>query len=124
MLDKDRARMAIEDRGLAEFRRGGATAYAAVRVNAIEEHPEITIAHPHDFVPEEWYAFVGDRDHAIAALQQTIDRHDPSALDLAVNPMLDNLHRDPRFLSLLSRVGLSLPASDVPATITRASLAN
>ena len=124
VIDKDKARVALEDRGLAEFRRGGATAYAAVRVRAIEEHQEATTSHPHDFVPEEWYAFVGDRDHAIAALQQTIDRHDPSALDLAVNPMLDNLHRDPRFLSLLSRVGLSLPSVDAPATITRASLTN
>ena len=124
VIDKDKARVALEDRGLAEFLRGGATAYAAVRVSAIEEHPEATTSHPHDFVPEEWYAFVGDRDHAIAALQQTIDRHDPSALDLAVNPMLDNLHRDPRFLSLLSRVGLSLPSVDAPATITRASLTN
>jgi DNA-binding winged helix-turn-helix (wHTH) protein/TolB-like protein len=123
-IDKDKARMALEDRGLAEFRRGGATAYATVRMSAIEEHPEATTSHPHDFIPEEWYAFIGDRDHAIAALQQTIDRHDPSALDLAVNPMLDNLHRDPRFLSLLSRVGLSLPSPDAPATITRASLAN
>lgn len=124
VIDKDKARETLEDRGLAEFRRGGAPAYAAVRVSAIEEHPEATTSHPHDFVPEEWYAFVGDRDHAIAALQQTIDRHDPSALDLAVNPMLDNLHRDPRFLSLLSRVGLSLPSPDAPATITRASLSN
>jgi tetratricopeptide (TPR) repeat protein len=124
VIDKDNARVALEDRGLAEFRRGGAAAYAAVRISAIEEHPEATTSHPHDFVPEEWYAFVGDRDHAIAALQQTIDRHDPSALDLAVNPMLDNLHRDPRFLSLLSRVGLSLPSPDEPATITRASLTN
>ena len=124
VIDKDKARVALEDRGLAEFRRGGAPAYAAVRISAIEDQPETTMTHPHDFVPEEWYAFVGDRDHAIAALQQTIDRHDPSALDLAVNPMLDNLHRDPRFLSLLSRVGLSLPSVDAPATITRASLAH
>jgi DNA-binding winged helix-turn-helix (wHTH) protein/tetratricopeptide (TPR) repeat protein len=122
VIDKDKARVALEDRGLAEYRRGGAPAYAAVRISAIEQHPEATTFHPHDFIPEEWYAFVGDRDHAIAALQQTIDRHDPSALDLAVNPMLDNLHRDPRFLSLLSRVGLSLPSSDTPATVTRASL--
>jgi len=124
VIDKDKARVALEDRGLAEYRRGGASAYAAVRISAIEEHPEATTSHPHDFIPEEWYAFVGDRDHAIDALQQTIDRHDPSALDLAVNPMLDNLHRDPRFLSLLSRVGLSLPTPDAPESITRASLAN
>jgi DNA-binding winged helix-turn-helix (wHTH) protein/tetratricopeptide (TPR) repeat protein len=124
VIDKDKARVALEDRGLAEYSRGGAPAYAAVRISGIEEHPEATTSHPHDFIPEEWYAFVGDRDHAIAALQQTIDRHDPSALDLAVNPMLDNLHHDPRFLSLLSRVGLSLPSVDAPANITRASLTN
>jgi len=123
VIDKDKARMALEDRGLAEYRRGGAAAYAAVRISAIEQHPEATISHPHDFIPEEWYAFVGDHDHAIAALQQTIDKHDPAALDLGVNPMLDNLHHDPRFLSLLSRVGLSLSSPAEPATVTRASLA-
>jgi tetratricopeptide (TPR) repeat protein len=33
-IDKDKARMALEDRGLAEFRRGGATAYATVRMSS------------------------------------------------------------------------------------------
>ena len=122
VLEKDDARVALEDRGLAEFLRGGPTAYAAVRLSAIQDHLEAASTHPDDFIPEEWYAYVGDRDHAIAALQQTIDRHDPSAIDFAVNPMLDNLHQDPQFLSMLSRVGLSLPASAPQTPAMRASL--
>ncbi len=122
LMEKDAAWVALEDRGLEEFHRGGPAAYAAVRLSAIKDHLETASTHPNDFIPEEWYAYAGDRDHAIAALQQTIDRHDPSAIDLAVNPMLDNLHRDPRFLSMLSRVGISLPSPVAPATVIRASL--
>jgi DNA-binding winged helix-turn-helix (wHTH) protein/tetratricopeptide (TPR) repeat protein len=121
--EKDDARIALEDKGLAEFHRGGPKAYAQVRLDAIEHHPEITHAHPGDFVPEEWYAYVGDRDRAIAALEQTVNRRVPSAVNMAVNPMLDNLHSDPRFLSILNRVGLSLPATPQGQAL-RASLNN
>jgi DNA-binding winged helix-turn-helix (wHTH) protein/tetratricopeptide (TPR) repeat protein len=120
IMEKDPARADLEDRGLAAYRHGGASAYAALKLDAIANHPDATASHPNDFAPEEWYAYVGDRDHAITALQQTIDRHDPSAIDLGVNPMLDNLHHDPRFVALLNRVGVTLPLSAEPTL--RASL--
>ncbi|HEX8810873.1 MAG TPA: winged helix-turn-helix domain-containing protein [Terracidiphilus sp.] len=122
VLEKDDARVALEDKGLAEFRRGGASAYAAVRLGAIEHNVDTARTHPGDFAAEEWYAYTGDRDRAIAALQQKIDRHEPSAINIAVNPMLDNLHNDPRFQAMLSRIGLSIPAVSEPSSSMRASL--
>jgi DNA-binding winged helix-turn-helix (wHTH) protein/TolB-like protein/Tfp pilus assembly protein PilF len=113
--EKDTARVALEDRGLAALHQGGPAAYAEVRVSAIQDHLEAATTHPDDFIPEEWYAYAGDRDQAIAALQETIRRHDPSAVHIAVNPMLENLHSDPRFLALVSRVGLSLPPASALA---------
>lgn len=110
-MEKDPTRIDLEDRGLAAYRRRGVAAYAALKLDAIASHSDAVSSHPNDFIPEEWYAYVGDRDHAIAALEQTIDRHDPSAIDIAVNPMFDNLHDDPRFQALLNRVGVELPDS-------------
>jgi DNA-binding winged helix-turn-helix (wHTH) protein/tetratricopeptide (TPR) repeat protein len=121
VMEKDTERVALEDKGLAELRRGGPKAYAEVRLNAIEHHPDLTRSHPGDFAPEEWYAYVGDRDRAIAALEQVVARRQPSAINMAVNPMLDNLHSDPRYLSILNSVGLSLPAAPHTAPF-RASL--
>jgi DNA-binding winged helix-turn-helix (wHTH) protein/TolB-like protein/cytochrome c-type biogenesis protein CcmH/NrfG len=122
VLEKDDARVTLEDKGLAEFRRGGSMAYAAVRLGAIERNLDTARMHPNDFAAEEWYAYTGDHDHAIAALQQKIDRHDPSAINFAVNPMLDNLHNDPRFQAMLSRIGLSIPVVSEPSSSARASL--
>jgi len=123
VMEKDDARVALEDKGLAELHRGGPKAYAEVRLSAIEHHLDLTRSHPGDFVPEEWYAYVGDRDHAIAALEETVDKRVPSAVNMAVNPMLDNLHSDSRFLSILTRVGLTLPATQRGQAL-RASLNN
>jgi DNA-binding winged helix-turn-helix (wHTH) protein/tetratricopeptide (TPR) repeat protein len=123
VMEKDNARVALEDKGLAELHRGGPKAYAEVRLSAIEQHLDLTRSHPGDFVPEEWYAYVGDRDRAIAALEETVNKRVPSAVSMAVNPMLDNLHTDSRFLSILNRVGLSLPAAPQGQAL-RASLNN
>jgi DNA-binding winged helix-turn-helix (wHTH) protein/tetratricopeptide (TPR) repeat protein len=123
VMEKDDARVALEDKGLVELHRGGPKAYAEVRLSAIEHHLDLTRSHPGDFVPEEWYAYVGDRDHAIAALEEAVNKRVPSAVNMAVNPMLDNLHGDSRFLSILTRVGLSLPVTPQGQAL-RASLNN
>lgn len=60
------------------------------------------------FRTRRWYAFTGPRDKAISAIQCVITVHDRSAMLLAVNPMLDNLHDSARFVALLHQVGLTL----------------
>jgi DNA-binding winged helix-turn-helix (wHTH) protein/tetratricopeptide (TPR) repeat protein len=109
-IDKDPARIALEERGREAYHRGGIAAYALVRLEAMERHDPETTRRPNDFDPAEWYAFTGQRDKAIAALQRVVANHDGAAVLLAVNPMLDNLHDDPRFQSLLHQVGLTLPS--------------
>jgi len=109
-MDKDQARIALEERGREAYHREGIVAYALVRLEAMERHAPETTRRPNDFDPAEWYAFTGQRDKAIAALQRVVADHDGAAILLAVNPMLDNLHDDPRFLSLLHQVGLTLPS--------------
>jgi tetratricopeptide (TPR) repeat protein len=108
-MDKDPARIALEERGSEAYHRGGIVDYALVRLEAIERRSPETTRRGNDFDPAEWYAFSGQRDKAISALQQAVKDHNGVAILLAVNPMLDNLHDDPRFLSLLRQVGLALP---------------
>jgi DNA-binding winged helix-turn-helix (wHTH) protein/Tfp pilus assembly protein PilF/TolB-like protein len=108
-LDKDPERIALEARGRAAYRRGGIRAYALVRLEAIERQSPETTRHANDFVPAEWYAFTAQNDKALLSLQRVVANHDREAVQLAVNPMFDNLHDDPRFRSLLSQIGLTLP---------------
>jgi DNA-binding winged helix-turn-helix (wHTH) protein/TolB-like protein len=109
-LDKDPARLALEARGREAYKRGGILAYATVRLEAIERQSAETTRHANDFVPAEWYAFTDQRDKALQSLQRVVANHDREAVQLAVNPMFDNLHDDPRFQSLLHQVGLMLPS--------------
>ena len=113
-MDKDSARIALEESGREAYHREGILAYASVRLKAIERRAPETTRHPNDFDPAEWYAFTGQRDKAIAALERVVKNHDGAAVLLAVNPMLDNLHDDPRFLALLHQVGLTLPKYSHP----------
>lgn len=109
-MEKDEERMAMEDKGLAAYRQGGIAAYAAVRRDAATRSPTAAMSrHPNDFIPAEWYSFTHDSDDAIAELDKTVAHHDAGPLDLSLNPMFDSLHRDPRFVALLARVGLKLP---------------
>jgi DNA-binding winged helix-turn-helix (wHTH) protein/tetratricopeptide (TPR) repeat protein len=108
-LDKDPDRVALEARGREAYRRAGILAYARGRLEAIEQQSPETTRHTNDFVPAEWYAFTAQRDKAISALETVVASHDREAVQLAVNPMFDNLHDDPRFQSLLRKVGLTLP---------------
>jgi hypothetical protein len=52
-IEKDAARMALEDCGLMAFRSGGVAAYAPIRAEAIRKKvPELQL---NDFEPVEWY---------------------------------------------------------------------
>lgn len=120
-LDKDSARIALEERGREAYHRDGIMAYALVRLDAMERKAPESTRRPNDFDPAEWYAFTGQRDKAIAALQRIVANHDGAAILMAVNPMLNDLHDDPRFLTLLHRVGLTLPTYSRRTALQRVS---
>jgi TolB-like protein/Flp pilus assembly protein TadD len=47
---------------------------------------------------------LGDKDGTIAALQSALDQHAPEIVTLKYDPLLDDLHGDPRFEELVRRV--------------------
>lgn len=49
---------------------------------------------------------LGERDQAIASLEQGYANHDQWILCMKVDPLLDDLRSDPRFKDLLRRIGL------------------
>jgi hypothetical protein len=109
-MENDSRRAALEQQAAAAFHQQGIRGYARVHLAAAlaQEH---TGAHPNDFVLAEWYACAGDNDQAIQALDKIVANHSPLALELAIDPMYEPLHRDPRYLALLAKVGLTLPST-------------
>ena len=54
----------------------------------------------------EVYAVRGETDKAFEWLQTSFDQHDGGTLSLLVDPLLRNLHRDPRYKDLLVKLGM------------------
>jgi tetratricopeptide (TPR) repeat protein len=108
VLEKDVDRIALEDQGARTLLTGGPKAYAELRLNAIESGKTWNHVST-DFVPSEWFVYAGQTDNAIAALSSQIDRHDPAALQIAVDPAYAPLRHDLRYQMLLRRMGLSAP---------------
>ena len=53
------------------------------------------------------YAALGNKDEALAWLTKACDEHEQGVVDLKVDPRLDTLRGDPRFVDLLRRVKLA-----------------
>jgi eukaryotic-like serine/threonine-protein kinase len=53
------------------------------------------------------YVALGDREQAFAALERAYVAHDSNLQFLGVNPGLDPLRSDPRFVALMRRIGLT-----------------
>ena len=47
----------------------------------------------------------GDVDRSFAYLEKALAERDQSLSDVAIEPMFANLHKDPRWLSFLRKVG-------------------
>ena len=74
----------------------------------------------------EIHAFQGNRDQAFAWLDKAVETHDTGLQAIATNPFLKPLHSDPRWQSLLKRIGrdpqtLAKIAFSVPAVARRGS---
>jgi eukaryotic-like serine/threonine-protein kinase len=53
------------------------------------------------------HAYRGETDEAFRWLDRAYRRHDPGMLALKTDPLLRNLHDDPRFQALVNRMGLA-----------------
>ena len=54
----------------------------------------------------EVYAWRGETDKAFEWLQISLDNHDTGALSLLIDPLLRGLRGDPRYKSMLEKIGL------------------
>ncbi|NOT60376.1 MAG: hypothetical protein HOP19_09145, partial [Acidobacteria bacterium] len=52
------------------------------------------------------YAALGDKEQAIVALTQAVDKHEPGVVWLKVDPQMNLLRNDQRFKELLKPIGL------------------
>jgi DNA-binding winged helix-turn-helix (wHTH) protein/tetratricopeptide (TPR) repeat protein len=109
LLQNDAARIQLEDRGRKVLESEGIRAYARLRLEAIRQNRGVN--QRNDFVPAEWYACAGMPDEAIAQLSTLVASRNQYVLGIAVNPLYDSLHDDPRFQELLKTIGLKLPGS-------------
>jgi adenylate cyclase len=53
------------------------------------------------------FGVVGDRDRALAILDQAVEQRAPKVLFLRMDPRFDSLRSDPRFTRLMTRLGFS-----------------
>jgi tetratricopeptide (TPR) repeat protein len=112
VLDRNPDRAALEERGARALREGGVQAYARLRLNAIQTRKGISYEE-YDFVPAEWDAYAGEWDQALDDLEKLLESHSTLALQTGSNPAFLPLHKNPRFIALLTRFGVPFhPATD------------
>lgn len=109
VLQNDTARVEFEDKGKKILKIKGIRAYAQLHLDAIQS--KRGTSQWNDFNPSEWYACAGKRDESIAQLEQLANDHSFYVLQIAVDPLYDSFHEDPRYLALLNRLGLRIPPS-------------
>ena len=52
------------------------------------------------------YAALGENDTAFKCLEKSYERHEEAILSLKVDPKVDPLRKDPRFIALLKKIGI------------------
>jgi len=85
--------------------------YARGERRAADEALAQLIAKDRDFLAyqiAEVYARRGETDKAFEWLQVSLDNHDTGTLSLLINPFMRGLQHDPRYNSLLAKIGLPL----------------
>jgi TolB-like protein/class 3 adenylate cyclase/Tfp pilus assembly protein PilF len=66
---------------------------------------------PRTMLRAEIMAMLGQPDSTMAILQRMYEEGDPNLREAGVHPLLAPLHRDPRYVALLERIGLEPVAS-------------
>lgn len=105
VLEKDDDRLRLEEAGAKALKSGGVVAYARLRLRAIATRKGIS-HEEQDFVPAEWHAYACEWDKTLIELEQSVTERSPSALQISANPAYKPLHGDPRFVSLIKRIGI------------------
>src|SRR5262249_7145551 len=89
---------------LAHYARGGQFAANAAPNELIAEDRNVMA-----YQIAEVYSSRGETDKAFQWLQVSLDNHDTGLLSLLIDPLVRSLQHDPRYKSVLARVGLARP---------------
>jgi TolB-like protein/DNA-binding winged helix-turn-helix (wHTH) protein len=87
------------------FKQGGQKAVVHWQLNQLERKSKTSYVSPVDLAL--LYAQLGDRERTMALLEQGFREHSPLLLWIQCDPAYDFLHADPRWRSLILRIGLS-----------------
>jgi hypothetical protein len=60
---------------------------------------------------------LGDNDRAIEFLEKSYEEHSHWLISLHIDPSMDGLRDDPRFLNLLRRIGLPALTAAMPLAV-------
>ena len=80
---------------------------AAIVLRELEEQSRRRSVPPYDLAVI--HAGLGQTDDALLWLDKSLATHDPESMILPIDPRLDSLRGDPRFVALLRLMGLPLP---------------
>jgi TolB-like protein len=86
---------------LAHYARGDRPAADAALADLIERDRDVMA-----YQITEVYAWRGETDKAFEWLQISLDNHDTGLLSLLIDPLMHSLRQDPRYDTLLAKVGL------------------
>ena len=70
----------------------------------------------------ETHAYMGDRKQAFAWLERAYDNRDGGLIEMLTDPLLQNLHSDPRWQAFINKMGFNAPAKLAfvsPAALTQ-----
>jgi TolB-like protein/Flp pilus assembly protein TadD len=88
---------------LAQYAHGDRIAADAALADLIANNQGV------DYQIAQIYAVRGEKEKAFEWLQIAFDNHDTGMLGLLVDPLLNNLRDDPRYKTLLAKLGLPAP---------------
>jgi hypothetical protein len=86
------------------FARGGRTAVLRWRIDDLKAKARKHYASPYLFA--SYYAQLGDKQQALAYLDECIRQHAPPVLDIQNDTAFDSLHSDPYYRAIVQKIGL------------------
>jgi TolB-like protein/DNA-binding winged helix-turn-helix (wHTH) protein/cytochrome c-type biogenesis protein CcmH/NrfG len=86
------------------FTRGGRDAVLRWRINNLKTRAEKHYASPYLFA--SYYAQLGDKQQALAWLDECLLQHAPPLLDIQNDTAFDSLHSDPHYRAIVQKIGL------------------
>jgi hypothetical protein len=103
--DPNRLRLRAEALALSGDRPGGLEILKKLEHDRENSSASFGVISPADLGIS--YAVIGEKERALAWLQKAYRQHDPPLAQVKVEPGLDVLRSDPRYIDLLTKVGLN-----------------